>query len=136
MIRASYHRAARARRARSHHAGSSRTLRARSARREGWGRNGCRPDRSPPMNEPRLPEATDDGAIRVLVVEDEIEAARLVTRRLSYYPSAHFVITHVPDLGSAFARIEDEAFDVMVLDLGLPDADGFTTIASACGVAR
>ena len=79
---------------------------------------------------------TSDGAIRVLIVEDEIEAARLVTRRLSYYPSAHFVVTHVPDLRSAFARIEQEAFDVMVLDLGLPDADGFDTIASACGVAQ
>jgi DNA-binding response OmpR family regulator len=75
-------------------------------------------------------------AIRVLIVEDEIEAARLVTRRLSYYPSAHFVITHVCDLRSAFARIEQETFDVMVLDLGLPDGDGFATIASACGVAR
>jgi phosphoserine phosphatase RsbU/P len=80
--------------------------------------------------------ARSDGAIRVLIVEDEIEAARLVTRRLSYYPSAHFVVTHVPDLRSAFARIEQEAFDVMMLDLGLPDADGFATIASACGVAR
>ena len=74
--------------------------------------------------------------IRVLIVEDEVEAARLVTRRLTYYPGARFEITHVPDLGSAFARIEQEEFDVMVLDLGLPDAAGFDTIASACGVAR
>jgi DNA-binding response OmpR family regulator len=74
--------------------------------------------------------------IRVLIVEDEIEAARLVTRRLSYYPSARFEVTHVPDLGSAFQRIEHEEFDVMILDLGLPDAEGFDTIASACGIAR
>ena len=52
-----------------------------------------------------------DEAIRVLIVEDEIEAARLVTRRLSHHPKAHF-------------------------DLGLPDADRFDTIASACVVAR
>jgi DNA-binding response OmpR family regulator len=58
---------------------------------------------------------SNDDAIRVLIVEDEIEAARLVTRRLSYYPSAHFVVTHVPDLRSAFTRIEQEAFEVMVL---------------------
>ena len=74
--------------------------------------------------------------IRVLVVEDEIEAARLVTRRLTYYPAARFEVTHVPDLRSAFARIERDEFDVMVLDLGLPDAEGFDTIASACGIAR
>ena len=59
-----------------------------------------------------------------------------MTRRLSYYPSARFEVTHVPDLRSAFARIEHEEFDVMVLDLGLPDAEGFDTIASACGIAR
>src|SRR5207245_4639716 len=74
--------------------------------------------------------------IRVLIVEDEIEAARLVTRRLSYYPGARFEVTHVHDLRSAFARIEQEEFDVMVLDLGLPDAEGFDTLASACGIAR
>jgi hypothetical protein len=74
--------------------------------------------------------------IRVLLVEDEIEAARLVTRRLTYYPSVRFEVTHVPDLGSAFARLEDEDFDVMVLDLCLPDAEGFDTLASACGIAR
>ena len=45
--------------------------------------------------------ASNGDPIRVLIVEDEIEAARLVTRRLSYYPSAHFVVTHVPDLRSA-----------------------------------
>ncbi len=75
-------------------------------------------------------------AIRVLIVEDEIEAARLVVRRLSRYPAARFEITHVSDLTSAFTRIEHEEFDVMVLDLGLPDGDGFNTIASACGVAQ
>ena len=83
------------------------------------------------MNQPPLLDP-----IRVLIVEDEIEAARLVTRRLSYYPAARFDVTHVPDLRSAFTRIEHEEFDVMVLDLGLPDAEGFATIASACGIAR
>ena len=62
------------------------------------------------MNHPPLLDP-----IRVLVVEDEIEAARLVTRRLTYYPAARFEVTHVPDLRSAFARIEREEFDVMVL---------------------
>ena len=75
-------------------------------------------------------------AIRVLLVEDELDSARMVTRRLSYYPSARFDVTHVPDLSSAFARLEREDFDIMVLDLCLPDAAGFDTLASACGLAR
>jgi DNA-binding response OmpR family regulator len=74
--------------------------------------------------------------VRVLLVEDEIEAARLVTRRLTYYPGVRFEVTHVVDLSSAFSRIEREGFDVMVLDLCLPDGEGFETLASACAVAR
>jgi DNA-binding response OmpR family regulator len=81
------------------------------------------------MSEPRP-------LVRVLLVEDEIEAARLVTRRLTYYPTVRFEVTHVLDLSSAFARIEKDAFDVMVLDLCLPDGEGLETLASACAVAR
>jgi len=81
------------------------------------------------MSEPRP-------GVRVLLVEDEVEAARLVTRRLGHYPSVRFEVTHVLDLSSAFAHLERDTTDVMVLDLGLPDADGFETLASACAVAR
>ncbi len=80
-----------------------------------------------------------DGPIRVLLVEDELDSARLVMRRLLRYPGAPFEVTHAVDLGSAFALLEGDGeppFDVMVLDLGLPDAEGFDTLASACGVAR
>ena len=58
----------------------------------------------------------DRPTIHVLLVEDEVDAARLVTRRLTYYPAVHFEVTHVPDLSTAFARIEEQSFDVMVLD--------------------
>lgn len=75
-------------------------------------------------------------AIHVLLVEDEVEAARLVTRRLTYYPTVRFTVSHVSDLRSAFKRVEEECFDVMVLDLGLPDGEGFETLASACAIAR
>lgn len=74
--------------------------------------------------------------MRVLLVEDEIDSARLVTRRLMHYPRVPFEVTHVPDLTTAFARLEADAFDVMVLDLCLPDGDGMSTLSSACGVAR
>lgn len=74
--------------------------------------------------------------VRVLLVEDELDSARLVTRRLLRYPAVPFEVTHVSDLGSAFAALEDATFDVMVLDLCLPDGEGFDTLASACGVAR
>ena len=74
--------------------------------------------------------------VRVLLVEDELDSARLVMRRLMRYPGVPFEVTHVVDLSSAFAKLESDTFDVMVLDLCLPDAQGFETLASACGVAR
>lgn len=74
--------------------------------------------------------------VRVLLVEDELDSARLVMRRLMRYPAVPFEVTHVVDLSSAFAKLESDTFDVMVLDLCLPDGDGFDTLASACGVAR
>lgn len=74
--------------------------------------------------------------VKVLLVEDEADSARLLTRRLTRYPGAHFQVTHVWDLRSAFSLIEQRDFDVMVLDLCLPDGRGFSTLASACGVAR
>lgn len=84
-----------------------------------------------PLHPP--PERTP---VRVLLVEDEADSARLLTRRLQRYPGVRFVVSHAWDLGSAFARLEEQAFDVMVLDLCLPDGRGFGTLASACAVAR
>lgn len=74
--------------------------------------------------------------LHVLLVEDEADSARLLTRRLSRYPGACFEITHAWDLRSAFSMLEKASFDVMVLDLCLPDGKGFSTLASACGLAR
>lgn len=74
--------------------------------------------------------------VKVLLVEDEADSARLLTRRLMHYPGARFEVTHAWDLRSAFSLLERGSFDVMVLDLCLPDGRGFGTLASACGVAR
>jgi len=74
--------------------------------------------------------------VRVLLVEDEADSARLLTRRLTRYPGARFEVSHSWNLRSAFERLEAERFDVMVLDLCLPDGDGFGTLVKACAVAR
>ena len=74
--------------------------------------------------------------VRVLLVEDEADSARLLTRRLLRYPGACFEVIHAWDLRSAFTMLETDCYDVMVLDLCLPDGGGFSTLASACGIAR
>jgi PAS domain S-box-containing protein len=43
-------------------------------------------------------------------------------------PAATFACQHVARLDSALERLRQEAFDVVLLDLGLPDSQGITTL--------
>lgn len=73
---------------------------------------------------------------RVLLVEDDIDTARLVRRRLERSPRARFQVTHAPDLQLAFGLLEKEPFDAILLDLSLPDGDMMSTLAAMGAVAR
>ena len=41
---------------------------------------------------------------------------------------AHIQLTHVDTLGKALLRLDADKFDVVMLDLSLPDADGLETL--------
>jgi two-component system response regulator MprA len=58
---------------------------------------------------------------RLLVVEDDAELRRLLVRGLS---EEHFLVTAVGDGGSALAHVAHAPVDLLVVDVGLPDADG------------
>ena len=74
--------------------------------------------------------------IHVLLVEDDEDTARLVGRVLSLSVAASFVVTRAGDLQSALALIEREPFDVVLLDLTLPDGGSMSTLAAAGAIAR
>jgi two-component system response regulator MprA len=57
---------------------------------------------------------------RLLLVEDDPDLRALLTRGLG---EEGFAVTAVGDGAQALARAEDP-FDVLVIDIGLPDADG------------
>ena len=60
--------------------------------------------------------------MRALLVDDDRELARLLVE----YLGAHSVaVEHVEDGESALARLAAETFDVVLLDVMLPGADGF-----------
>ncbi|TAK64889.1 diguanylate cyclase [Methylobacter sp.] len=69
--------------------------------------------------------------IRVLLVEDEAGDAHLVKIKLGQAQSGHFEVVWVQSLIEAQRRLADSSFDVMLLDLSLPDSDGLETIHSA-----
>jgi two-component system, cell cycle sensor histidine kinase and response regulator CckA len=66
--------------------------------------------------------------ISVLLVEDNPGDARLLREVVREAEGAHIQLTHVDALGKALHRLSSEQFDVIMLDLSLPDADGLETL--------
>jgi len=70
----------------------------------------------------------NSAAIRVLVVEDNTADADLVRITLEEHAPGDFTVAHVRKLSSALEQMARHAYDVVLLDLGLPDADGLETL--------
>jgi len=66
-------------------------------------------------------------SIKVLLVEDSPSDAQLLQFHLSMCSSAQFDVTHVERLDEALARLRSQPFDVVLLDLSLPDSMGHNT---------
>ena len=69
--------------------------------------------------------------IRVLLVEDNPGDARLFTELVRDTGAGQWKMVHVDRLSAALDRLGREPFDVMLLDLSLPDADGLDTLIRA-----
>lgn len=65
---------------------------------------------------------------KILLVEDNPGDARLTRALLSEVEGARFDFTHVECLGSALEAVEQQSFDVVLLDLSLPDEHGLATV--------
>ncbi len=66
---------------------------------------------------------------RLLLVEDNPGDARLFIEALREVRADDFEVTHVGCFGDARERLADSAFDVVLLDLGLPDAEGLGMVS-------
>ena len=69
--------------------------------------------------------------IRVLLVEDNPGDARLFTELLRDAGASHLRMVQVDRLSAALDRLNRDSFDVMLLDLSLPDAYGLDTLVRA-----
>lgn len=69
--------------------------------------------------------------IRVLLVEDNPGDARLFAELVKETRAGQWKLTHVVRLAAALDQLAQETFDVMLLDLSLPDADGLDTLIRA-----
>ncbi len=66
--------------------------------------------------------------VKVLLVEDNCGDARLLRETLADAGSSRFRLTHVERLGDALRVLREEEFDVVLLDLALPDSMGMDTV--------
>jgi len=67
-------------------------------------------------------------ALRILLVDDEVEILRLLTRRLT---RRGYAITTAADANQALALLAEETFDLAILDFMMPGMNGLE-LAAQC----
>jgi signal transduction histidine kinase/DNA-binding NarL/FixJ family response regulator len=73
--------------------------------------------------------------IHVLLIEDNPGDARLLRALLQETGSSQFELVHAERFSDALTRLSERRFDVVLLDLSLPDAQGIETISRLGGQA-
>ena len=66
--------------------------------------------------------------IRVLLVEDNPADARILAELLRDHPAGRLALDHAERLGTALERLSRDHYDVVLLDLSLPDSRGLETV--------
>ncbi len=73
--------------------------------------------------------------LEVLLVEDNSGDVRLLREMFAKEPPGSFALTHFQRMGEALAHLATERVDILLLDMGLPDAHGLETLHRALVVA-
>ena len=68
--------------------------------------------------------------IKVLAVEDDNADALILDRLLQESVSVKFQSTHIKNLKESIKLLSEQDFDIILLDLSLPDSQGFDTFSS------
>jgi PAS domain S-box-containing protein len=71
---------------------------------------------------------SDNTVPRVLLVEDHADTSRTMARLLK---NAGFTVAIAQSVTSALSMLDNESFDVIVSDIGLPDASGYDLMRQA-----
>src|SRR5437016_2854585 len=72
---------------------------------------------------------------KLLLVEDNSADALLLRRMFNKQGGHNIELTHARCMGAAEGYLAEQAFDVILLDLGLPDATGLSAIRRARAAA-
>ncbi|MFM7372397.1 MAG: response regulator, partial [Sphaerospermopsis kisseleviana] len=66
--------------------------------------------------------------VKILLIEDNLAEARLLQEFLKQSPSKEFSLVHVQRLRDAFHELSQQNYDVILLDLTLPDSQGLSSL--------
>jgi DNA-binding NarL/FixJ family response regulator len=72
---------------------------------------------------------------KVLLVEDVLVIAKITEQMLKKSPTHTYVSTHTTRLADSIAALKAQDFDVVLLDLNLPDSRDLATLTSIVEVA-
>ena len=65
---------------------------------------------------------------KILLIEDNLAEARLLQEFIKLTKSQKFSLCHVQRLGEGINKLDSEQYDVILLDLTLPDSEGLSSI--------
>ena len=68
-----------------------------------------------------------DKAIKILLVEDNPGDLKIIQEMLKESQYTPFKLTHAPKLKDGLKTLQNNKFDVIILDLNLPDSEGLDT---------
>lgn len=68
-------------------------------------------------------------SVKILLIEDNLAEARLLQEFLKAAESKHFSLVHVKRLQEALDQLDRDYFDIILLDLTLPDSQGLVSLA-------
>lgn len=67
-------------------------------------------------------------SVKILLVEDNLAEARLLQEFMKQAQSKEFSLVHVQRLRDAFHELNQQTYDVILLDLTLPDSQGLSSL--------
>jgi signal transduction histidine kinase len=68
-------------------------------------------------------------SVKILLIEDNIAEARLLQEYLHQAESKQFLLVHVKRLREALSELSHTSYDVILLDLTLPDSQGLSSLS-------
>lgn len=69
----------------------------------------------------------DQSKIRVLLLEDNSVEAKIIQRILSLRVEPGYEVTHAPQLAEGLKKLNSAVYDLVLVDLSLPDSEGLNT---------